>query len=227
MKSSFSSNFKILQLFVFLVLLSVIVRAQENDFQIWGDVKAKYKINKKWKLNGEIGLRTKENSQMFKQYYFEFSGSYKINKRFDLSTIYRFTNYFELGKTSIHRWALDLSYDNKWKRFSWKLRGRFQQEWFVRNYSHEFDEKSWRTKFDVSYDIRKNKLEPYFSFEHFLGLNGEEKLLSTDLRWTLGAEFPINKWSDLDVSYKIETELNEANPITGYILSVTYKIDLN
>jgi len=227
MKSSILFNLKKGYLFLLVMLFPVLGKAQESDFQIWGDVKAKYEFNKKWKIDGEIGLRTRENSQLLKQYYLELGGSYKINKRFDLSTKYRFTNYFELGKTSIHRWSMDLSYDNKWNRYSWELRGRYQQEWFVSNYSNEFEEQSWRTKFELSYDIRKNKLEPYFSFEHFMGLNGENAWLTTDLRWTLGAEFPINKWSDLDLSYKIETELNEANPLTGYILSVTYKIDLN
>lgn len=203
------------------------VAAQEGDFQTWGDISARYKINKKWRMDAELGLRTRENATMLKQYYLEYGIRYKINKRFDLSTKYRFTNYFELGKTSIHRWAIDISYDNKWKRFSWELRGRYQHEWFASNYSNEFEEQSWRTKFEINYNIRKNKIDPYFSFEHFMGLNGKNAWLTSDLRWVLGAEFPVNKWSDLDVSYKIETELNTANPLTGYILSITYKIDLD
>lgn len=210
-----------------LLFLVYFAKAQEKDFEIWGDINAKYKINKKWRLDGEAGLRTRENSQLLKQYYLELGGRYKINKRFDFSAKYRFTNYFKLGKTSIHRIGLDISYDNKWHRFSWQLRGRYQHEWFVSNYSQELDEQVWRTKFEVSYDIRKNKLEPYFSFEHFMGLNGPYKMLSTDVRWTIGADFPVNKWSDLDISYRIETELNDANPLTAYILSVTYKIDLD
>jgi hypothetical protein len=210
-----------------LFAFSLHSKSQENDFQTWGDLSLDYKINKKWKLNGELGLRTRENSQLLKQYYLEFGGAYKINKRFDLSTKYRFTNYYRLGKTSIHRWASDLSYDNKWKRFTWKLRGRYQHEWFASNYSQEFDEQSWRTKFEVSYDIRKNKIEPYFSLEHFMGLNGKDSWLTTDMRICLGAEFPINKWSDLDINYKIEREFNTANPLTGFILAFSYKIDLN
>lgn len=227
MKSDLSFSFKKWLLLSLVMLFSVFGKAQESDFQIWGDVKAKYKFNKKWKVDGEVGLRTRENSQLLKEYYLELGGSYKINKRFDLSTKYRFTNYFKLGKTNIHRWSMDLSYDNKWKRFRWQLRGRYQHEWFVSNYSNEFEEQSWRTKFEITYNIRKNKIDPYFSIEHFMGLNGKDAWLTTDFRWTLGAEFPLNKWSDLDVSYKIETELNTANPTTAYILSVTYKIDLD
>lgn len=213
--------------FLSLIFLSLSVKAQENDFQVWGDIAARYKVNKKWRLDGEIGLRTRENSQLLKQYYLEFGGRYKINKRFDVASKYRYTNYYRLGKTSIHRLALDLSYDNKWKRFRWQLRGRYQHEWFASNYSQEFDEQVWRTRFEVSYDIRKNKLEPYTKFEHFMGLNGKYRFLTTDVRWTIGAAYPVNKWSDLDISYKIETEFNTKNPLTAYILSITYKVDLN
>lgn len=212
---------------LFFVLSAFVSNAQENDFQLWGDISGRYKINKKWRLDGEMGLRTRENSQLLKQYYLEFGGRYKISKRFDISAKYRFTNYYKFGKTSIHRISSDISYDNKWKRFTYELRGRYQHEWFVSNYSQEFDEQVWRTKFNLSYNIRKNKLEPFFGFEHFMGLNGKEAWLSTDLRWTLGAQFPVNKWSDLKVSYRIETELNKANPLTAYVLSISYRIDLN
>jgi long-subunit fatty acid transport protein len=212
---------------VLISLISLQINAQENDFQIWSDVSAKYKLHKKWRLDGELGLRTRENSTLLRQIYLEFGGRYKINKRFDISGKYRFSNYYRFGKTNVHRWTADLSYDNKWKRFTWGLRGRYQQNWFVSNYSQEYYVQTWRTKFEISYDIRKNKLQPSFSLEHFMGLNGKEKWLTTGLRWSLGADYPINKWSDISLSYKIETEFYTANPLTAYILSISYKVDLN
>lgn len=201
--------------------------AQEQDFQIWGDLSVDYKINKKFELNTELGLRTRENTQLFKQYYLDFGGSYKINKRFDLAAKYRYSNYYAIGKSSIHRFSADISYDNKWKRFSYQFRGRYQQNWFVSNYKQEYSVQNWRTKFKMSYDIRKNKLDPFFSFEHFLGLSGEYQWLSTDVRWTIGADYPVNKWSDVSLSYMIERELYQANPLTAYVISISYKVDLN
>ncbi len=220
---------KTLKGFTFLLILFISgqIYAQENDFQIWSDVSAKYKLNKKWRLDGEAGLRTRENSSLLKQIYFEFGGRYKLNKRFDVSAKYRFSNYYRFGKTNIHRFAADISYDNKWKRFRWQVRGRYQHDYLVSNYSQEFYLQNWRTKFEVSYNIKRNKLEPFVSFEHYLGLNGKEKYLTTDIRFTLGAAYPVNKWSDLSMSYRIEREFYSANPTTGYILTVSYKIDLN
>lgn len=201
--------------------------AQEKDFQIWGDVSAKYKINKKFSLASELGLRTRENSRLLKQYYAELGGSYKINKRFDVGLKYRFVSYYEQSKTSIHRLNADISFDKGWGRFSFKWRERYQQEWFVSNYKNEFDEKTLRSRWDLSYNIKKTKLEPFFSLEHYLGLNGKERLLTTQIRWTLGADFPVNKWSDISISYRIEKEYYKANPLTAYVLILSYKIDLN
>jgi hypothetical protein len=208
-------------------IFSSIAFAQEQDFQVWGDLSADYKINKKFKLNAELGLRTRENSQLLKQYYLELGGSFKINKRFDIAAKYRYSNYFVFGKTSIHRFSADISYDNKWKRFSYQIRGRYQQNWFISDYKQEYSMQNWRTKFKLSYDIRKNKLDPFFSFEHFMGLNGEYQWLSTDWRLTIGADYPVNKWSDISISYMVESELYRANPLTAYVFAVSYKIDLN
>lgn len=200
---------------------------REQDFQIWSDVSASYKLNKKWKLDGEVGLRTRENSQLLKQYYLEFGGRYKINKRFNVVARYRFVSYYEFGKSAIHRINFDVIYDNKWKRFSYDIRLRYQQGWYLSNSKQEFYARVLRSKFELSYDIRKNKLEPYFSLEHYLGLNGDILGLTAQLRWTLGLEYPITKWSDLALAYRLEQEFYRNNPINAYILLISYKIDIN
>lgn len=144
---------------IFILGLTVFspLKAQENDFQVWGDVSAKYKINKKFSLESELGLRTRENNRLLKQYYAELGGAYKINKRFDLGLKYRFVSYFEQSKTSIHRLNADISFDKGWGRFNFKWRERYQQEWFVSNYKNEFDEKTLRSRWDLSYNIKDRK----------------------------------------------------------------------
>jgi len=224
---------KLYRLFFFLIVMLMVMevsaqkQSREKDFQVWGDVSASYKINKKWKLDGELGLRTRENSQLLKQYYLEFGGRYKINKRFAVAGKYRFVSYYVFGKSSIHRINLDVNYDNKWNRFSYVLRLRYQQGWYLSNTKHEFYSRFLRTRLKVAYDIRKNKLEPFFSFEHYLGLNGDLLGLTAQIRWTLGAQYPVNKWSDISIAYRIEQEFYRYNPMNAYILLISYKIDLN
>lgn len=219
--------FFLLMASMFVGVGHVSAQDREEDFQVWGDVSASYKLNKKWKVDGEVGLRTRENSELLKQYYLEFGGRYKINKRFNVAARYRFVSYYEFGKSAIHRINVDFIYDNKWKRFKYDIRLRYQQGWYLSNSKQEFYARVLRSKFKVSYDIRKNKLEPFFSFEHYLGLNGDMRGLTAQIRWTLGAEYPVTKWSDIALAYRFEQEYYSYNPLNAHILMVSYKIDLN
>lgn len=215
----------------FLLLLffvSFVGIAQESDFQVWGDVSAKYKWNKKISFATELSLRSRENSQLLKQYYVEFGGKYKLNKRWALGSKYRFTNYFLQGKTAVHRVNADIYYRfKKWGRFRMKIRERYQYERFVSDYKNEYDEHILRSRFHLSYNIKKNKMEPFISLAHYWGLNGEHQFKNLQMRYTLGVLFPINKWSDLEIAYRIEREFYRNQPHTNYILMMSYGVDLN
>ncbi len=220
-----------LKQFVFIalmVLYGVNARAQENDFQIWGDVSAQYKINKKIRLNAEVGLRSRENTTLLKQYYADLGGKYELNKRWSIGAKYRFIDYYRIGKTSIHRANIDVYYRfKKWGRFRLSIRERYQHQWYFSDYNQRFDEQTLRSRFDISYNIRKSKIQPAFSFEHYWGLSGRYQFLSTQLRWTLGAKIPVSKWSDLVVSYRLEKEIYRSQPQMNYIFLLSYQVDLN
>ncbi|NOR86796.1 MAG: DUF2490 domain-containing protein [Bacteroidales bacterium] len=217
--------------FLLVFLLSSIfphqMFSQEDDFQIWGDVSAKYKINKKFRLSMEMGLRTRENSTLMKQSYAELGGRYKLSKRFNIALKYRFTDYQELSKISVQRVNFDAAYNKKLSRIRLTLRMRYQYEWLSKNYVNELDEQTLRSRLTISYDIKKSKIEPFFAFEHYFDLNGDYMGLTTKLRYTLGADMPMTNWSDISVAYRIEPEYNQVNPLTSYIFILSWIISLN
>ncbi len=224
--------FRLLKYSFIVLILSVLSLnrnyAQENDFQVWGDIAVKYKINKKFRLNTEFGLRTRENSELLKQYYAEVGLKYKVNKRLSGGMKYRYTDYFIHTKISANRLNFDLEYTfKKWRRMYWSIRERYQYEWLINNMIYSFDDINLRSRVTVAYDIRKSKIEPFFAVEHYLGLNGKMLGLSTQMRWTIGADIPVSSWSEISVSYRIRQQFNETNPITAYILMISYKVSLN
>ncbi len=228
MSKPLSQDYKPLLLtFLLSFVMSILVIAQEEDFQIWGNISAKYKVNKKLRLDTRFGLRTRENSELLKQFHWEFGAKYKLNKRFALGSKYRYVSYYVFGKTPVHRWNLDLVYDNKFGRFSYDIRARYQQQWFHSDYKQEFTEQFLRTRFRLNYDIRKNKLETFIAVEHYLGLNGENQWLTEQMRYTFGASYPVNKWSDLTLAFRIQREYYTYMPMQAYVLMVSYSIDLN
>jgi len=228
-----SRKMRVQQLFLLLLITPFIVvinrvYSQENDFQIWSDMSSKYKINKKIKLSAEFGLRSRENSQFLKQFYAEIGAKYKVNKRFNTGLKYRFTNYYYHNKLSSQRFNLDAEYSfKKWNRFRLAIRERLQYEWLVHDKIFYYDEINLRSRMFFTYNIKKSKLKPFFSFEHYWGLSGQVKGLSTQIRWSVGLNIPVNKWSDFTASYRIIQQLNRNNPLTIYAVLVSYKINLN
>ena len=215
-------------LFIIICIMVLPSHAQENDFQTWGDIAAKYKINKKFRLNAELGIRTRENSQLLKQQYAEIGLKYRIKKRINAGIKYRYSNYSILHKTSSQRLNLDLEYSfKKWGRTRLTIRERYQYEWLVFRNITNYDEINLRSRVDLSYDIRKTKIEPFFSVEHYLSLEGKKHGLTTQMRWTLGFDMPVNKWSDISVSYRVQQQLNNSNPLRAYIFILSYVVDLN
>jgi len=209
-----------------ILILATNVHAQENDFQIWGDISLKYKLNKKFKVQAEFGLRSRENSRLLNQQYVEAGGRYKLKKYFSLAAKYRFTDYYSNSKSSAHRVQLDLYFQKKWKRIRWALRERYQYQWFLSDYKNIANVQTLRTRIQLAYNVKKSKMEPFVAVEHYWGLNGKYLWLTKQMRWTLGLEHPLNKWSDIAIAYRIQREYYKANPLTSYIFLVSYKISI-
>jgi len=216
----------ILSLILICGLGLVDIQAQEDDFQIWGDVSAKYKINKKIRVSGELGLRSRENSQFLKQSYAEFGVKYKINKRFVLGSKYRYADYYYQSKTPAHRFSFDAAYNVKWKRIRFTVRERYQQTWYISDFKNKYDVKELRSRFMLTYDIKKSKIEPFMSMEHYLGLSGKYYLSTAQNRWTLGLEFPVSKFSSLQIAYRIGKYGYYSIPATIYMFLISYQIIL-
>ena len=203
-------------------------KGQENDFQIWGQVSAKYKIGKKIRLSSSLGLRSFENTRFVKKYYADFGFKYKFNKRISTAVKYRFSDYHFYNVVSTHRFSLDAEYSfKKWGRARLSVRERVEYEWLVTNPVNVGDDSNLRSKIEMTYDIKKSKIEPYISVEHYLGLSGKRKGVTKLLRLTFGAEVPVNKWSDLAVLCRIQRQVYTANPVTAYILMINYSVDIN
>jgi len=213
---------------LFCVVLLSDVKGQENDFQIWGQVSAKYKIGKKIRLSSSMGLRSYENTRLVKKYYADLGLKYKFNKRISTAVKYRFSDYYFQDVVSTHRFSLDAEYSfKKWGRARFSIRERVEYEWLVTDPVNIGDDSNLRSKLEMTYDIKKSKIEPYISLEHYLGLNGKRKGLTKLFRLTFGAEMPVNKWSDLAILYRIQKQIYTANPTTAYILMINYSVDIN
>ena len=186
--------------------------AQENDFQIWTSLSVNDKVTYKTDINVKHGLRFRENSSLLSKSYSDIRLKYKYNKRVSLGVGYRDINEWnkQLSREQESRYYSDLYLRHKIDRFVFSVRNRYQKQGSTRLYNYLF-----RQKLSITYNIRKNKLDPLLAAEYFYS---EQKQINK-LRYTLGFSYPISKDLDFDIAYRIQQQLNIENPETLFILS--------
>ena len=211
---------KIQNSIILLLISSLSVFSQENDFQSWYSFSLKKQVIKKTDLTLKSGLRFRENSSICSKQFFDLKLKRKWNKRVSFSSGYRYaTNWDkELQVSNNHRFYADLSYKNKLvKRLDYSVRNRWQTQGDMYGYKMTL-----RQKVSLAYNIRKTKLTPNIATEYFLNLDdGINKLRST-----IAVSHPITKNLDFDLSYRIQQEFYVNNPETLFIFEGKFSYDL-
>ena len=205
---------------LFLVI-SCSVSAQQADLQSWNSLRISKKIHKRTTLSLKEGIRFRENISLISKYFTDIKISHRIKKTdFSFAIGYRFSNNYDIdfSKEMQSRYYLDFISKYDYKRYEVTLRDRLQYQ----GNDHTIYKPLYRQKIGLSYNIRKTSLEPSIACEYFINFKGNfEKM-----RYTISFSYDLLKDLDLDVYYRVQQELNAADPSTLYILgsSVSYKL---
>ena len=202
-----------------LLLLPFCLTAQEQDFQLWSKLELDYRPHKKVVMGLSEGFRVRENASLPTKSFTNFSLTYRHNKRLRLAGGYRFIQTFDLGQSLHlrHRYYIDAVLRLKKKRWQWAYRARLQHQLGV---NHQ--ESYHRGRLSLSYNVRKTPLAPFASVEGFYDLaNTLDKM-----RYTAGLSYPLHKKLEANIYYRIQKELQVANPSDYYILGIalTYQL---
>ena len=206
---------------ILLLLISTLsVSSQENDFQTWHSLSFKKRGIHKIDMTFKSALRLRENSSLYSKRFFDVKFKKRINKRISISAGFRYitnwANEYKIIKS--RRFYSDINYKKKLvKRLSYSIRNRFQSQ------SNIYAKKiSFRQKISFSYNIRKTKLTPNIATEYFLDAEG----IFNKLRSTVSLAYPISKNLDVDLAYRIQQEYNVNNPETLFIFETKLLYDL-
>lgn len=219
----------IITLFVASCLTNKIV-AQEtkvtSDLEQWTNIGITKKINKHWKISLDQEFRFKKDISQFDTYFSDLGLDYKFNKHFSLGANYRFYQNKNSDGVFItqHRLSSDIKYKQKINRFTLAYRLRFQnkdEDFFTSTSSNNLY--NLRNKFSVDYNIKKFKFDPFFDVELYRQIEDVNTTELSKLRWTIGLEYSIKKYGDLELFYRIENELNQFYNKDTYILGLGYK----
>lgn len=208
------------KLSVLCFILPLFLFAQEEDFQTWSKVELGYKISKKLSAELTEGFRLRENSSLPAKTFTDLSLTYRHNKKWRFGTGYRFIQLFDLNQDIHlrHRMYADVVLRNKVKRWRVNYRSRLQHQVGV-NHMEQY----YRGRFSTSYNVRKTPLEPSVAIEFFSDLSA---LQIDKMRYTVAISHPLSKRSEITLYYRLQEEINVADPSLLYILGTGLSLSL-
>ncbi len=204
------------------LLISLNVIGQQNDFQIWTGAGISKELNKKFSIAGQLQARFDNNSSALGNHFLELSTKYEVADWYRPSINYRLSQWDE-GFGVNQRFDFDQTFRIEAKDERFYARIRLQREFF----RGSLDEDNIRFRFRYAHKFNK-KFKMYGDAEYFYSWEYEEGFRNwSRQRYTGGLEFEIGKKSEVDVFYRSQFDLNQANPDREYILGIGYKIKLD
>ncbi len=207
---------------------------QVDDYGTWLSVDLSKDITSKFSLGLEEEVRLFKNFSELDRFSTSLTGEYSFIKALKAGAGYMLIFNHKVNSDTWdtrHRYFVYVQGRQEIGRFTLSLRERFQSTFVKEEAADEdgFDlvNKNYlRSRLSVSYDIKNNKLEPYASAEMYYSLHKSGGNEINDMRYTVGAEFPISGKLDLDTYLRLDQEMNVKNPVSMYVAGVSLKVKL-
>jgi hypothetical protein len=190
---------------LFLLGLSFVTIAQQEDLELWGSLKFTKKVSKKGKFEFEEQVRWSDSISSYKKSFTNLSYEYKLHKRHAISINLRHTENADNEKFA--RFCLDLQSDLKLYKKIMLLcqRIRVQKSWDERNYLDKF---YFRAKWGL---VWKGKFaSPYLDQEFFWKAQNAQEI--DKQRTTFGLAINISSQFRMKFFVRKQRELNRKSP---------------
>ena len=212
---------------IILLAMGQVLSGQQSDTRLWTSVAIRYDLNKKWRFSFEEEARFHENISQLDRLNSEFTVNYKINKIFDGGLLYRLIaeNNINRAMNLNHRFGAYLNADKKFAGWDCYLKATFQKTYpgFFRQEDWFIPENYVRAEGGVSRELKNKKTEPYTNLEFWYLIAPEYQAFIDQYRFTIGFKQKLNKANRLDFYFRIQHEIQVADPLTAFIFGVGYQ----
>jgi hypothetical protein len=200
--------------FIFAILIADCASAQEQDVFNWVQISVEFEPVDDIEVQFSQMLRTElYPEQLLRQWNTEFGAAYAFNKHWKAGAEVRLT--FAEGEL-LPRYAIYGRYRDGMGDFELQFRTKLQTD--VTRTS--LPETTLRNRFRLGYEVNKDMLI-YVSYESFYRMYYIENLFSEN-RIETGIDYSINKHNSINLAYINSSEINESNPKTRHIASISY-----
>lgn len=226
--------------YIFLPLISWLIstgsaQGQTNDLGMWNTFSFEYKLTDKYSILATEELRLKENLSTINLWYTNLGFCFKYNPHLKAALVYRNIQK-RLDNSTYgfrHRIMLDITYKTKISMISFSTRTRLQGE-IVYPYASdkwEVPQYFWRQKFEFKYTIANSPFSPYLGTElrtQFSNPRSKEfrGFGFSRTRFYAGCDYEINKNNTVGAFYLIQSDFQENDPTTLYIIGLEYTLTL-
>ncbi|MBP5800447.1 MAG: DUF2490 domain-containing protein [Prevotella sp.] len=213
----------------FVLLASVDVRAEGDDFGIWTEVGVEKKITKKLSLEGGVEMRTRDNVKTVDRWSGSVGASYKLTDWLkasaDYTLLYDNNEKWNDKQTKVanfwgvrHRFNVSLTGSVDFGNLSVSLRERWQYTYrpektvertkvskgTLEDKTYNGKGKNvWRNRLQLKYKVT-SMWRPYINGETFVASSGLEKY-----RLSAGTEIRLSKKHSFDVKYLFQKSCSD------------------
>ena len=208
------------------LLFSIVGFSQVTTGNLWTSTSISYRLSD-FTFGLEEGIRFTESN--INQTYSDLSVKYKINKYLRTGFTWRNAqkNGFLDANRIDNRFSGDIIARYKKKKLLTFLRLRYQskyKDWFVSKNGH-LPDSYIRTKLGFRYSLRK-KISLETAAESYYAFKDDANYINR-YRVYFGVNYQIKKQHAIELNYIYQSEIQEASPEVGHILSLSYSYDLN
>lgn len=212
---------------IFLCFILSNAFTQEEDFQIWLELEACADLGKNFSICIENETRFYENASLWGRNQTDIGLAYDFNKLFSVAAAYRYLYYYPFSDLTYNksRWVADLHFKPRYKR--WRFSGRLRlvndNEGLSPNL---FDKRPLhRERFRAIYNFRKSPFRAGFGTETYFPV-GPNFYELRKLRLFTGVQYRVSRDHRFGLDFIYDREFNTNNPLTAYIISVSYTYKL-
>ena len=228
----------------FVLLASVEVKAEGDDFGIWTEVDVEKKVSKKLSLEGGLEMRTRDHVKTVDRWSGSVGASYKLTDWLKASAgytlLYDNNEKWNTNQTKVanfwgtrHRFNVSLTGSVDFGNLSVSLRERWQYTYRpektvertkvtngkVEDKTYNGKGKNvWRNRLQLKYKV-SSMWRPYVNGETYVAGSGLEKY-----RLSAGTEIRLSKKHSFDVKYLFQKSCSDDDDDEGnrHILGVGY-----
>lgn len=218
---------------VFMLLLSAVspkAVGQQQDFRTWWEADLSKDITNDLQASLDFSQRFKSNTLRYDRSLLTASLEYELFKNFEIDAGYRFyvlrDNRMQL--TTKYRIHGDVSYAVDLEAFEIQFRERVQYGFNDLATIEMFAENKLtnRNKLTLEYDLFASPMTFFGSYELFTDLTNISAIEFSDHRFELGVEYALSFTSQVEISYMLDRELNEFDPLVAHIVVIGFSYDL-